>query len=267
MSDTPLRVTQEGAVRTLTLNRPEALNSLNTPLLEGLLGALQRAGSDAAVRCIVITGEGRAFCAGQDLSDPLVAPDATPDATPKDLAELLERHYAPLVERLRTMPVPTLASVNGVAAGAGASLALNCDLVLAARSARFIQAFVKIGLLPDSGATWLLPRLVGRGRALGLAMLGDALQADEAERIGLIWRSVDDGALTEKTQALAHRLAALPTRALVATRAAIDAAQGLSLTEAVAAEARLQSVLGAAHDFSEGLAAFAGRRPPVFRDR
>ena len=169
--------------------------------------------------------------------------------------------------RLRTLPVPVIAAVNGVAAGAGANVALGCDIVVAARSASFIQAFAKIGLVPDAGGTWLLPRLVGRARALALAMLGDKLGAEDAERIGLIWKCVDDAALASEVATLAARLAAMPTRALVATRMAIDASQSLGLPAALGHEADVQRELGRGHDFKEGVAAFRAKRPAVFSDR
>jgi 2-(1,2-epoxy-1,2-dihydrophenyl)acetyl-CoA isomerase len=267
MSDALVLASQQGSVLTLTLNRPAALNSFTAAMHEQLLTALDEAAGQPEVRCVVLTGAGRGFCAGQDLADPSVAPDATPGAPVKDLGDVIARFYQPLVQRLRSMPVPLLACVNGVAAGAGANLALNCDLVLAARSASFIQAFSKIGLLPDTGGTWLLPRLVGRGKAMGLALLGDKLSAADAEQMGLIWRCVDDAALAGETQALAQRLAAMPLKALVAARHAMDDAQGLSMDGALALEARLQSQLGAAHDYQEGVAAFAERRSPVFTDR
>jgi 2-(1,2-epoxy-1,2-dihydrophenyl)acetyl-CoA isomerase len=165
------------------------------------------------------------------------------------------------------MPVPVVAAVNGVAAGAGANIALGCDIVIAARSASFIQAFSKIGLIPDAGGTWLLPRLVGRARALGLALLGDKLAAEDAERIGLIWKCVDDAAFESEVAATAERLAAMPTQALAATRSAIDAATGLGMADALAHEANLQRALGAAHDYLEGVAAFTAKRAPVFTDR
>lgn len=265
MSEPLVLVSQEGAVRTFTLNRPAALNSFTGEMHEALASALDAAAADTAVRCVVITGAGRGFCAGQDLSDPAVSVE--PGSAPKDLGAVIDRHWRPLVQRLRSMPVPTVAAVNGVAAGAGANLALNCDLVVAARSASFIQAFAKIGLVPDTGGTWLLPHLVGRARALGLALLGDKLPAEEAARIGLIWQCVDDAALAETVAALAARLAAMPTRALVATRAAIDAATGSSMDEALALETRWQRALGRAHDYLEGVAAFGAKRAPVFTDR
>jgi 2-(1,2-epoxy-1,2-dihydrophenyl)acetyl-CoA isomerase len=165
------------------------------------------------------------------------------------------------------MPVPVIAAVNGVAAGAGANIALCCDLVFAARSASFIQAFSKIGLVPDSGGTWVLPRLVGRARALGLALLGDKLAAEEAERIGLIWKCVDDATLMEQAHGAAARLAAMPARALAQTRQALDAAQDMSLDQALAHEAQLQRDMGGAHDYLEGVSAFMNKRAPSFTDR
>ena len=253
-------VEQHDAVRTLVLNRPDALNSFNAQLHEQLLSALEQAAGDASVRCVVLTGAGRGFCAGQDLSDPEAAPD-------QNLGDLIERRYQPLCLRLKSMPVPVVAAVNGVAAGAGANIALACDLVLAARSASFIQAFAKIGLVPDCGGTWLLPRLVGRARALGLALLGDKLPAAEAERIGLIWRCEEDADLRSEAQALAQRLAAMPVRALARTREAMDSAQLLDYEHALTREARQQGQLGAAHDYQEGVAAFLGKRAAVFSDR
>ena len=266
--DEPLVLaTQSGAVRTLALNRPAALNSFTAELHAQLLAALESAAADNGVRCVVLTGTGRAFCAGQDLADPAVAPDLTPGAAPKDLGDVIDTLYRPLCLRIRSMPVPVVAAVNGVAAGAGANLALGCDLVLAARSASFIQAFTKIGLVPDTGGTWLLPRLVGRAQALGLALLGDRLPAPEAERLGLIWRCVEDDALQDEAQALAQRLAAMPTKALVATRQALDAAALMDYGQALAHEAALQRTLGASADYREGVEAFTAKRAPRFTDR
>lgn len=267
MTEPLVLIRNAGAVRTLSLNRPAALNSFTSGLHAELMAALEAAANDGGVRCVVLTGEGRAFCAGQDLADPSVAPDPAPGAAPKDLGHVISAYYAPLVARLRSMPVPVVAAVNGVAAGAGANLALCCDLVLAGRSASFIQAFSKIGLVPDTGGTWLLPRLVGPARALGIALLGDKLPAEEAARIGLIWQCVDDAALAEAAAALASKLAGMPTRALVATRQAMAAAQGMDLGAALAEEARIQRDLGNAGDYREGVEAFRAKRAPVFRDR
>jgi 2-(1,2-epoxy-1,2-dihydrophenyl)acetyl-CoA isomerase len=266
MSEPLILSSQKGAVRTLTLNRPAALNSFTAEMHAQLRSQLDDAAANADVRCVVLTGAGRGFCAGQDLADPMVAPAAAGEP-PKDLGRTIALLYKPLVQRLRTMPVPVIAAVNGVAAGAGANLAFNCDLVVAGQSASFIQAFTKIGLIPDTGGTWLLPRLVGRARALGLALLADKLGAADAERFGLVWKCVDDAALQEEVDKLAQRLAAMPTQALVATRQAIDAAQHLTLDQALDEEARVQGGLGIAHDYLEGVAAFSAKRPPVFTDR
>ncbi len=257
----------DGAIRTITLNRPKALNSFTSTMLDALRAALERAAADAGVRCVVLRASGRAFCAGQDLSDPGVAPDLSPGAKPKDLGAHIEARYAPMVRALRGMPVPTVAVVQGVAAGAGANLALGCDIVVAGASASFIQAFTKIGLVPDTGGTWLLPHLVGRARALGLAMLGDKLPARDAERIGLIWSCVEDGDLDAAAAKLSKQLASMPTQALVATRQAIDLAPLTSFGAALDAEASLQRRLGNADDYTEGVRAFMDKRAPVFKDR
>jgi len=253
-----------GAVRTITLNRPASLNSFTGAMHAQLLAALNAAAADPTVRALVITGAGRGFCAGQDLSDPEMATAA--GAAP-DIGAVIERHYVPLAQRIRSMPVPVIAAVNGVAAGAGANFALGCDLVVAARGASFIQAFSKIGLIPDCAGTWLLPRLVGRARALGLAMTGDKLPAEEAQRIGLIWQCVDDAALMDSAMGLARRLAAMPTKALVDTRLALDASSMLDHGQALALEASMQRELGRAHDFAEGVSAFLAKRNASFSDR
>ena len=257
---------RRGGVSVITLNRPQALNSFTQAMHRALAAALQAAADDPAVRCVVLTGAGRGFCAGQDLADEGAAP-APAGQAPTDLSVLIERFYKPLCEQLRAMPVPVIAAVNGVAAGAGANIALCCDLVLATESASFIQAFTKIGLLPDSGGTWLLPRLVGRQRALGLALLGDKLPAAEAESMGLIWRCVPDAAFWGEVEIVANRLAAMPTQALVTTRRAIGAAEDLSFAASLDWDAREQKRLGAAHDYLEGVAAFMAKRPPAFSDR
>jgi 2-(1,2-epoxy-1,2-dihydrophenyl)acetyl-CoA isomerase len=267
MSDPLIETRQDGAVRTVTLNRPAALNSFTAPMLVQLRQALEAAAADATVRCVVITGAGRGFCAGQDLSDPLIKPGFEPGDVPKDIGHLLDNYYIPLAKFLRGMPVPVIAAVNGVAAGAGASLALSCDLVLAGASASFIQAFSKIGLIPDCGGTWLLPRLVGRARALQLALLGDKLPAAEAQAIGLIYRCVPDEELAATAQALAARLAALPVRALAATRKAMDEAMLMDYGDALQQESLTQSRLGFGADYLEGAAAFLQKRTPTFSDR
>ncbi len=260
--DASLLIATHGAVRVLTLNRPAALNSFTGEMHGRLMAALDDAAADASVRALVLTGAGRGFCAGQDLNDPAMAGQGVPD-----VGAVIEQRYRPLSERLFSMPVPTIAAVNGVAAGAGANVAIGCDIVFAARSASYIQAFSKIGLIPDAGGSWLLPRLVGRARALALAMTGDKLPAEEAERIGLIWKCVDDAALMDTALAMAQRLAAMPSRALAATRRVIDAGSRSSLADAVTLEARTQGDLGRAPDFAEGVAAFLGKRAPKFSDR
>lgn len=263
MQDPQIETSLDGAVRTLTLSRPAALNAFTTTMLTQLRAALDAAAADPAVRCVVITGAGRGFCAGQDLSDPLIKPGEEP----KDIGHLLDQYYIPLAQRVRTMPIPVVAAVNGVAAGAGANFALGCDLVLAGASASFIQAFSKIGLIPDCGGTWLLPRLVGRARAMQLALLGDKLPAAEAAAMGLIYRCVPDDELAAAAQALALRLAAMPVRALAETRKAFDAALMLDYDQALKRESITQSQLGFGADYLEGAAAFLQKRAPSFKDR
>ena len=271
MSDTqdttrPVLTHSLGAVRVITLNRPAALNSFTVAMHALLLAALNAAADDPAVRAVIITGAGRGFCAGQDLNDGMASDVSAIDGA-RDVGALIERLYRPLATRVRSMPIPVLAAVNGVAAGAGANFALCCDMVIAARSAAFIQAFSKIGLIPDCGGTWLLPRLIGRARALGYAMTGEKMPAEEAQRIGLIWQCVDDGGLMDSALALANRLAVMPLRALAQMRRALDEATTLSFDDAITREADVQRELGHAHDFAEGVAAFFAKRAPLFTDR
>jgi 2-(1,2-epoxy-1,2-dihydrophenyl)acetyl-CoA isomerase len=243
----------------LTLNRPDRLNSFTAAMHAEVRDALARLRPEGA-RVLVLTGAGRAFCAGQDLNDRAVAPGGKA----VDLGDSIEQHYKPLMLTLRNLPMPVVAAVNGVAAGAGANIALACDLVIAARSATFIQSFSKLGLVPDSGGTWTLPNLAGSARALGLALLGEKLPAEQAAAWGLIWRCVEDGELAATVGALATQLAAGPTRGLVRTKQAIYAARGLSFAEALDAERDAQRELGASADYAEGVAAFAAKRAPRF---
>src|SRR6478609_27478 len=204
----------EGGIARLTLNRPDRLNSFNDAMHAEVRDAVGRVRADPSVRVLLLTGAGRGFCAGQDLGDRAVAPGADP----VDLGASIDRNYKPLVLALRALPLPVIAAVNGVAAGAGANLALACDLVIAARSAVFVQAFAKLGLVPDSGGTWLLPRLVGTARALGLALLGEKLSAEQAAAWGLIWRCVEDAELEALVADLARHFASAPTRGLARTK-------------------------------------------------
>ena len=257
-----IRFSIEQGVARLTLDRAEKLNSLNTTMHAEIRAALGRAATEGA-RVLVLTGAGRAFCAGQDLADRAVAPGGAA----VDLGESIERHYKPLVLALRHLPLPVVAAVNGVAAGAGANIALACDLVIAARSASFIQSFCKLGLVPDCGGTWNLPRLVGQARAMGLALLGDRLGAQEAAQWGLIWRCVDDDAFPQAIESLATQLAAAPTRGLARTKQALYESWGHSLAAQLDIERNYQAELGRSADYAEGVAAFVARRTPAFTGR
>jgi 2-(1,2-epoxy-1,2-dihydrophenyl)acetyl-CoA isomerase len=252
-----LRVERDDAVVTLTLDRPAALNALTVPLKVALAATLRELGADRRVRAVILTGAGRAFCAGQDLAE-----RADPGAVPLDV-ELRER-YLPIVRAIRDMDQPVIAAVNGVAAGAGASLAFACDLRLAAPEARFVLAFGRIGLVPDCGATWFLPRLVGPSKAAELALVGDPIGADEAARIGLVTRVVPAETLLDEARALAGRLAAAAPRALGWTKHAMEAAWSSDLATALDEEVRLQGLAGATEDHAEGLAAFRVKREPRF---
>ncbi len=262
MKFTSIQYSVADNIARLTLNRPDRLNSFNATMHEEVRHALTQVVEDDA-RVLVLTGAGRGFCAGQDLGDRAFAPGAKG----ADLGESIERNYKPLVLALRNLPMPVIAAVNGVAAGAGCSIALACDLVIAARSASFVQAFCRLGLVPDSGATWFLPRLVGNARAIGLSMLGDKLPAQEAADWGLIWRCVDDGELVQVVDKLAAELALAPTLGLVRTRQAILDSWQHSLAEQLDVERDFQRELGWSSDYVEGVAAFTGKRPPRFSGR
>jgi 2-(1,2-epoxy-1,2-dihydrophenyl)acetyl-CoA isomerase len=252
-----LRLEITESVATITLDRPDALNALTVPLKEELLAAFVRVGDDSAIRSVVLTGAGRAFCAGQDLRERL-----EPDAAPLEV-EIRER-YNPIILAMRRLEKPIVGAINGIAAGAGASLAFACDLRIAAEGASFLLAFARVGLVPDSGATWLLPRLVGSARAAELALVGEALSAADAERLGLVARVVPAEAVVAEAQAIAARLGAMAPRALALTKRALEASWTASLEEQLELEAELQGIAGATADHAEGIAAFLERRPPRF---
>ncbi|MGD0143884.1 MAG: 2-(1,2-epoxy-1,2-dihydrophenyl)acetyl-CoA isomerase PaaG [Rhizomicrobium sp.] len=251
-----------GAAR-LTLNRPDRLNSFTVQMHGEVADALSKVESDAAVRALLITGAGRGFCAGQDLSDRAVAPGA--DGV--DLGESLENRYNPLIRRIINLPKPVVCAVNGVAAGAGANIAFAADIVFAAKSAKFIQSFSNIGLVPDSGGTWILPRLAGHARALGLALTGEPLSAEKAESWGLIWRAVDDDQLQAECDKLIQRLASGPTKGLAAIKHAMRQGWSSDLDEQLDLERDLQRELGRSQDYKEGVAAFTEKRAPKFAGR
>jgi 2-(1,2-epoxy-1,2-dihydrophenyl)acetyl-CoA isomerase len=254
----PLRVDVADSIATLTLDRPDALNALTAALKGDLLAVLRRIGRDRSVRAVVLTGAGRAFCAGQDLKERL-APEAPP------LSVLLREEYNPIIRAMRSLDQPIVGAINGVAAGAGASLAFACDVRVAAEDASFALAFGRIGLVPDSGATWLLPRLVGPAKAAELALVGTPLSAADAERFGLVARVVPADALAGEARAIATRLARLAPVALAQTKRALERAWSLDLDTALDEEAWRQGIAGATADHAEGLAAFVEKRPPSFR--
>jgi 2-(1,2-epoxy-1,2-dihydrophenyl)acetyl-CoA isomerase len=250
-------VDAEAGIATVTLHRPDALNSLTVPMKQELLAALRGLERNAQVRAVVLTGAGRAFCAGQDLRERL-----EPDAAPLGV-ELRER-YNPIIRAMRSLPKPIVGAINGVAAGAGASIAMACDLRIASDTASFALAFGRVGLVPDSGATWFLPRLVGAARAAEIALLGDVVPASDAERIGLVSRVVPAGELAAEARAVAARLAAGAPRAIALTKRALDRAWDRDLDAALEYEAHLQDMAGRSKDHAEGMAAFLEKRPPRF---
>jgi len=265
MSDSTVLYEARGAVALVTLNRPQNLNSFDQAMHEELRAALDRIEGDKAIRAMVITGAGRGFCAGADLSAFDVAPG--PDQVQRgDPGPVIEKLFNPTVRKLVGLRVPTIAAVNGVAAGAGASLAMTCDLAIAAPGASFIQAFSKIGLIPDAGGTWFLIKKLGLARAMGCAMLGDKVGAQDAKEWGLIWDVAPEGQdCVEAAMALAQRLAAMPTRALVETRRVLRAAASNDLDRQLDLERDTQSALGRTHDYIEGVTAFLQKRAPQFR--
>jgi 2-(1,2-epoxy-1,2-dihydrophenyl)acetyl-CoA isomerase len=261
MSYESIQFTIQNGIAVLTLNRPDRLNSFTQAMHREVRDALDTLQADKSVRVLVLTGAGRGFCAGQDLNDRAVEPGGQG----VDLGESVEKYYAPLVTTLRTLPMPVICAVNGVAAGAGANLALACDIVLAAKSASFIEAFCKLGLIPDTGGTWALPRLIGPARAMGLALLGDKLPAEKAEQWGLIWRCVPDEALMDEAMAMAEHFAKAPTRGLAFTKKAMLASSTNTLEQQLQLEAGMMRELGYSHDYREGVAAFIEKRQPQFK--
>src|SRR5947208_4629207 len=244
------------AIARITLNRPDRLNSFTVQMHEELRDALANLG-DAGV--VVLTGAGRGFCAGQDLNDRAVAPGQA-----VDLGDTVEQCWNPLIRTLTSLPQPVIARVNGVAAGAGANIALACDIVVAAKSAKFIQSFSAIGLIPDSGGTWALPRLVGQARALGLALTGEPLSAEKAEQWGMIWKAVDDDSLDTEVDVIANKLASLPPLGLAAIKDMIRSSWQYSLDEELKRQAGAMRRLGFTEDYREGVAAFLEKRQPKF---
>jgi len=247
-------------VACLTLNRPDSLNSFTAAMHGEVSQVLEPAASDTTVRSVVITGAGRVFCAGQDLNDRNVAPGER-----VDLGQSVETYYNPLIKRITSMEKPVLCAVNGVAAGAGANIALACDLVFAARSAKFVESFAMLGLIPDSGGTWHLPRLVGMARAKGMAMLMPKITAEQAKEWGLIWEVVDDEALLSTVMTLAKHLATQPTKGFAFTKQAFAASMTNSLEQQLELEKNLMRTAGFTEDYAEGVKAFLEKRTPVYK--
>lgn len=261
MSYQTITLTVDQGLATLALNRPERLNALNRQILIDLTDAWQRIEDDSAIRAVLLTGTGRGFCAGADLSE------RGEGSAAGDSGAVLDKFYNPMIRKMRALPKPIVAAVNGPAAGAGASLALATDIVVAARSATFLQAFARIGLMPDAGSTWFLPRLVGDARARALALLAESISAEQALGWGMIWQVVDDAELMETAGALARRLAAGPTLALARIKQAMNAASGNDLSKQLDLERDLQRELGRSADFAEGVKAFLEKRPAKFQGK
>ncbi|MDC5491511.1 2-(1,2-epoxy-1,2-dihydrophenyl)acetyl-CoA isomerase PaaG [Acinetobacter baumannii] len=252
---------EKNGVGYLTFNRPKALNSFNVDMHREVADVLNQWTKSPDVRCVVISGEGRGFCAGQDLGDRVV----DPNAEAPDLGYSIETYYNPLIKTIVNMPKPVICAVNGVAAGAGANIALACDLVIAAKSANFVQAFCRLGLVPDSAGTWFLPRAVGHARAMGLALLGDKLPAETAKEWGMIWDVVEDAELKTKVTELAERLAKQPTFGLSLIKKAIHQSSNNTFDEQMLLERDLQRIAGRSEDYREGVQAFMNKREPNFK--
>jgi len=248
----------ENGVCTLTLNRPEVFNSFNKEMAMALQSALDAAADDKSIRAIVITGNGKAFCAGQDLAEAM-------DPNGPELKSIVRDHYNPIIQKIRTLEKPVIAAVNGVAAGAGANIALACDLTVAKHSAAFIQAFSKIGLIPDSGGTFFLPRIIGSQKALALMMTGDKITGQQADAMNMIYKSVDDESFESEVKTLAETMAMMPTKGLGLTKRAVNASFTNDLTAQLELEEVLQTVAGQSYDFNEGVNAFLEKRKPVFK--
>lgn len=259
MDETPILVDKRDGYRVITLNRPQRLNAFTEAMHVALKAALDDAEADQTCRALMITGAGRGFCAGQDLNDRVAKPGEK-----LVLGVALEQYYNPLIRRLRALPFPVVAAVNGIAAGAGANIALACDIVVAAKAASFLQAFAKIGLVPDSGGTWFLPRLVGPARARGLALLADPLPAETAASWGLIWKCVPDDELIGAANELCMRFAVGPTYGLSLIKKALDAAETNDLSTQLDLERDLQRSAGSSPDYAEGVKAFMEKRAPKF---
>jgi 2-(1,2-epoxy-1,2-dihydrophenyl)acetyl-CoA isomerase len=262
MSEPPILVAQHAGYRVITLNRPDKLNAFNEAMLVALREAIDAAAADAGTRALMLTGAGRAFCAGQDLAERLAKPGQT-----ILLGAAQEKHYNPLVRCLRALPFPVVAAVNGTAAGAGCSIALACDIVIAARSAKFVQTFARVGLIPDSGGTWLLPRLIGEARARGLALLAQDLPAEIAANWGLIWKCVNDDALIYEARRICEHFSVAPTQGLALIKRALDASPTNTLDAQLDFERDLQREAGTMPDFQEGVRAFLEKRKPNFTGR
>ncbi|MEI7804066.1 MAG: 2-(1,2-epoxy-1,2-dihydrophenyl)acetyl-CoA isomerase PaaG [Hyphomicrobiales bacterium] len=262
MNDTSILVDKRAGYRVITLNRPDRLNAFNEAMHLALRAALDDAEKDESCRALLITGAGRGFCTGQDLNDRLAKPGEQ-----VVLGGTLEQFYNPLVRKIHALPFPVVAAVNGVAAGAGCNIALACDIVIAARSASFLQAFARVGLIPDSGGTWILPRLVGMARARGLALLAEPLPADKAESWGLIWKAVDDAALMSEAEKLCVHFASAPTQGLALIKRALDAAMTNGLDAQLDLERDSQRAASLTPDYAEGVRAFMEKRKPNFTGR